>query len=245
MKRKLLGMTWASGLFGDASLDKAESRENAVLLMRHNSKDVVWNIIRGFEGVPVSLPQTAQILEGQSVSGLSIRELLKVKQYGDALSMLCDIVEDARFAVSKSVACALHGIAAKDEIAERRQFRTKLVELKHVAYKPPHPALLQDKWDQGIEALQGLDNVLEYACALFLYMSRTQFFYDCNKRTAMLMANGVLMNAGIKPFFIPQADREELATKLAAFYESGNAGDMMSMLHALAAPATPETASQS
>jgi len=236
MERKISGMSWESEIFTDGCLDKAASRADAVSLMRHNAKEVVWNTITCFEGIPISLPKTAEILEGYSVSGLTISDLLKVKQYGHAVSMLCDIVEDGKFLVSKSIACTLHSIAAKEEVVERGQFRTRLVELKNVSFKPPHPMLLQDLWDNGIKEFTSIDNPLEYACALFLFMSRTQFFYDCNKRTAMLMANGVLMDAGIKPFFIPLADRENFAVKLAAFYESGHAQNMMSMLRVMAEP---------
>ena len=58
-------------------------------------------------------------------------------------------------------------------------------------------------------------------------MSRNQFFYDANKRTASLMMNGSLMRDGYFPITVMNRDAEEFHQKLGVFYETGNADAMM------------------
>lgn len=57
-------------------------------------------------------------------------------------------------------------------------------------------------------------------------MSRSQFFYDANKRTASLMMNGVLMSNGYLPIVVLNKQSKRFHTELKAFYETGNADGM-------------------
>ena len=63
--------------------------------------------------------------------------------------------------------------------------------------------------------------------ALFLFMSRSQFFCDANLRTSSLMMNGCLMQNGYWPITVFNRDSEEFHEKLGRFYETGNANEMM------------------
>ena len=67
----------------------------------------------------------------------------------------------------------------------------------------------------------------ERAIAVFLFMSRTQFFFDANKRTASLMMNGCLMLNGFWPITVLNQESVLFHQKLGRFYESGNADEMM------------------
>jgi Fic family protein len=211
---ELANMLWSPGQFSESDLDY-EDADFAVFLMQKNKAEVVWNIVATFENIPASLPDTSEILAGRSVANLKIFDLLKIKHYGDAIDVLCDMVKHGEFDLSKETACKLHSVAAKDEVIERGIFRTRNVSLQNVTYSPPDPVTLQNIWDDGMGAISRIDNPLERACATFLFMSRSQFFYDCNKRTATLMLNGELMKSGIKPFFIPRDTKNEFAEKLA------------------------------
>jgi hypothetical protein len=68
---------------------------------------------------------------------------------------------------------------------------------------------------------------VERAFATFLFMARSQFFHDANKRTASLMLNGVLPQSADYPATIKNSNSEEFHTTLRQFYDSGDASAMM------------------
>jgi hypothetical protein len=229
-------ISWTDGILDDRTLDLAEDSEDAAFLLDKNRKEFVWNIIRGFEGIPVTLPQTSAILDGFSVDNLSISDLLKIRRYGEGVDLLCRMVRSGDFAVNKSVVCALHGTVSRDEIRDdqRGRFRTSDVGLKNVSFHPPHPVKLDGLWREDM--FSGVQNPLERGAAVFLYMSRAQFFRDANKRTGMLVMNGIMASAGLKPFFVPDAEKGRFSLLLAEFYETGEADGMMNFMADMACP---------
>lgn len=229
-------LQWSANLFTTVHCDRVADMVEAVFLLRKNKKDVVWNTLRNFEGMPITLPQTDVILNGFSVEGLSVRDLLKVKHFGDAVEGLCGLVEQGGFALEKSVACMLHGAAAKDEVRARGMFRCRNVALNRVTYAPPDSLLLEDRWTEGVAVLNSLENPLERACVFFLFMARTQFFEDANKRTALLVMNGLLMAEGLRPFFMPHSDQATFIHTLSEFYETGQADGMLRLMRDYAVP---------
>ncbi len=55
--------------------------------------------------------------------------------------------------------------------------------------------------------------------ALMLYLMRKQIFLDGNKRTAMLIANHIMIRNGRGVVTIPLRKQEEFKSKLINFYE--------------------------
>jgi Fic family protein len=227
---------WTNGIYDTLTLDMATDTKEATFLLEKNKKDFVWHILRSFERLPISLPQTSAILDGFTVAGLTIADLLKVKRYGDAVDMLCHLVKTGEFSLSKEIACALHSIVSNDEVPDeqRGRFRTIDVALKNISYQPPQPVQLDNMWD--VRLFNGIQNPLERGVAVFLYMSRAQFFLDANKRTAMLMMNGILISKAVKPFFIPDSEKGQFAKLFTEFYESGDADEFMWFAAELACP---------
>jgi hypothetical protein len=236
---------WTDGIYSALTLDMALDTNEAVFLLEKNKKDFVWHILRSFEGISVSLPQTSAILDGFTVAGPTVADILKVKRYGEAVDMLCHLVKIGHFSFSKKIACALHSIVSRDEVPDeqRGRFRTFEVALKSVSYKPPHPVVLKNMWVDHL--FNDIQNPLERGVAVFLYLSRAQFFFDANKRTAMLMMNGLLISKAAKPFFIPDSVKAQFSKLLAEFYESGDADEFMRFVAELAGPAAaPEQAQE-
>ena len=233
-------MTWNDGIFSYEDYLPARDRDDAVFLLERNKKEFVWNTLTNFEGIPITLAQTEIILDGTSVSNVSISDLLKVKRFGDAVEGMISLIHNDGFAVNKQTVCALHSAIGKDEIRhDRGMFRTREVGLNRVNYKPRDSLKLDDLWNEGCRIVNGIGNTLEKACAMFLFMSRSQFFEDCNKRTALLMANGILINGGLQPFLIPRSDRERFLSTLTDFYETGFADDGLLLLREYATGKPP------
>ncbi|MDR2123599.1 MAG: Fic family protein [Desulfovibrio sp.] len=129
----------------------------------------------------------------------------------------------------KKTACALHEHVGKEEALTWGKFRDRLVTIRDVdAYTPPESALPGGIAEKGFSFLQHeIEQPAELAVGVFLFMVRSQFFHDANKRTASLMLNGVLLQNSLFPVAIMNRDSEEFHTRLHDFYNTGNATAMM------------------
>ncbi len=86
--------------------------------------------------------------------------------------------------------------------------RNKAVSLHNIKYVPPTENLSQIL-EGGFNYLtKEIKSPAERAIATFLFMARTQPFYDANKRTASLMMNGCLMKDGYFPITVLNREAE-------------------------------------
>lgn len=236
----LSGMFWDLGEF-DFLIPRFDATEKAVFVFKKNLAEITWNCMRTLENNPSTLPQTQTILKGQSVSGLSIDDLLQVKNYGDGAKELVRLLLAGEFALTEQCACSIHRFVGFKDALEWGVFRNLDIGIHDVDYRPPSSDLLHAIADQGFEFLQTqVADPKERAVALFLFMSRSQFFFDANKRTASLMMNGCLMQNGYWPITVLNRDSEEFHEKLGRFYETGNANEMMDFFARIVKDIYPE-----
>jgi Fic family protein len=222
-----LGMFWENTPY--FNIPSGESATDAVKVFNKNLVDITWNCLSSLERNPANLPQTETILKGQSVSGISIDDLMQVKHYGEGAKKLMQMISDGSFRPDETTACALHEYVGKEEALTWGKFRDRLVAIRDIdRYTPPASSLLPGIADKGFRFLNDeIEQPAERAVAVFLFMARTQFFYDANKRTASLIMNGVLLQSGLFPIAIMNRDSEAFHTTLRSFYISGDATAMM------------------
>lgn len=200
----------------------------ALLIWRRNTPELVWNTLAGFENNPGTLPQTETILQGYSVGGLRMDEILQVKRFGDSCRKLGEMILDGSFDLSEKTACGLHAILGQEEALEWGVLRSRgTIGIHLVDYMPPVGAQIPQLARHGFAALRKISNTCERAFVTFLWMSRTQLFYDCNKRTALLMLNGILLSNGYYPFAFLKEDIQNFNECLRTFYNTGNATAML------------------
>lgn len=228
IKSHLGGMYWTPGE-SPLAIPYFGSAFKSAMVFKQNLAEITWNCMRTLENNPTSLPQTRTILAGQSVGGISVFDLMQVKNYGDAAKLLTDKVRSNAFALDKATACAIHNLSAREDALVWGAFRTGSVSIEGVEYRPPEASALDALAQTGFDWLNAaVENPKERAIATFLFMSRSQFFYDANKRTASLMMNGVLMSNGYLPISVLNKKSEQFHNELKMFYETGNADGMLS-----------------
>ncbi len=226
MKTHLGGMYWTSGK-APLAIPYFGSAFKSAMVFKQNLAEITWNCMRTLENNPTSLPQTRTILAGQSVGGISVFDLMQVKNYGDASKLLTDKVRSNAFALDKATACAIHNLSAREDALVWGSFRTGSVSIEGVEYRPPAASTLDALARTGFDWLNAVvANPKERAIATFLFMLRSRFFYDANKRTASLMMNGVLMSSGYLPISVLNKQSEQFHCELKTFYETGNADGM-------------------
>lgn len=225
MQKELNGMFWSTGSF-DLDLPYIGDTKKACAIFKKNLVEITWNCMRSLENNPTTLPQTATILEGQSVGGISIFDLMQVKNYGDGCKNLIWQLFNDEFSLSIKSACLIHSFVAKEDALEWGVIRNKAVSLHNIKYVPPTENLSQIL-EGGFNYLtKEIKSPAERAIATFLFMARTQPFYDANKRTASLMMNGCLMKDGYFPITVLNREAELFHKELGKFYETGDANGM-------------------
>ena len=83
---------------------------------------------------------------------------------------------------------------------------------------------------ERVETLSSIADVHERAVATFLFGALNQFFFDGNKRTARLMMNGQLLQAGFDAISIPARRKEDFNREMIHFYDSRDGTAMFGFL---------------
>lgn len=219
-----LGFSWRPT---DIDLPHEDKAGVALFIFQKNMAGIVWNSLGVFENNTSTLPQTETILQGQAVGGISVAQLFQVKRFGEGASFLISAIKNKKFSLDIDFANRLHAIVGKEEALEWGVLRSQQVHIHGVSHIPPAADELPALAEKGFAFLrEHLDNPIERAIATFLFISRSQFFFDCNKRTASLMMSGVLLSAGFYPITVLRETTEEFNEIIRAFYNSGDANEM-------------------
>lgn len=225
--KTLNGMHWSIGAF-DFDIPFIGDTEKATYIFNQNLVDITWNCLRTLEQNPSTLPQTRTILNGKSVDGLDVNDLLQIKNYGDGAKELVRLLRAGQFRVAIELACDLHRCVGYKDALEWGTLRNLNTGIHDVEYVPPSYEKLPMLAKNSFEFLNTeVKDPKEQAIAVFLFMARSQFFFDANKRTASLMMNGCLMLNGYWPITVLNQESTEFHQRLGQFYETGDANEMM------------------
>lgn len=220
---KILDISWDSDLFEKSP----KISFKAVEKFKIKKDKFIYDILGGFERLSVNIMLIRDILN-DTYGYENSKDVLKVKAFANAI----DYVTSKNWSFSKKFFKEIHKIVSGTEIPENEKgsFRKTNVNISGVNYRPSDHAKLEQRWNLGIKFLKKIKNPLEMACAVFVWISRTQFFTDCNKRTAFLVMNNILVTNNIAPFSIPLSDKDRFLYELIHFYETGDATDVMFLL---------------
>ncbi len=226
MKKFLNGMFWSDCRLS-LSVPHAGTTDTAIAIFEKNLASITWHHMSLFEHIPATLSETEAILQGREAEGICDEHRAQILNYADGAQQLMALLRKDCFALNQENASLLHGYVGKEDALTWGTFRNSNVTIHGVAYVPPRFTELGEIARNGFSFLAEHIEPATAAVAAFLFMARSQFFHDANKRTASLMMNGVLMQSGYSPVAVPHSDAEEFHTRLAAFYETGDASAMM------------------
>lgn len=200
-------------------------KEKALFIAKKNLAGLVYDF-QTLEGMPFTLPEVQTYLQGITVGGHKQEDQFKLNQQSLAWKHLISLVEHDDFTFSKDVACELQGIVAKEEALDPGMFRLGQVWIKGTSYLPPTHETLDEKFNLLCKQVLNTIDVFARGVIVSLDMARNQYFYDGNKRTGLLMMNGIFLSNGLMPFSVPAKSVLEYNTKMLKFYASGNEKEM-------------------
>jgi len=126
--------------------------------------------------------------------------------------------------------CKLNDYIARNEALEWGKLRTGRVGISGTDYQPPIP--VYDNAAQELKAILDSDSsATDKALTAFAWGARSQLFWDGNKRTSLVLANRILIEAGAGMLTINDKNMEQFNELLVAYYNTGDSEKLKQFLY--------------
>lgn len=179
------------------------------------------------ENRAVTFPQTKTILEGVNVPGVRLDDIQAILNMRDAWRFQMDHLDTP---ITLDYLCKLNAFIARNEALAWGELRTGQVAISGTGYLPAIP--VRASVERKLTGILSQDaSATERALALFAWGTRGQFFWDGNKRTSLMLANKLLLEAGAGMLTITETHIEEFNTLLLNYYDTGEAGELTDFLY--------------
>lgn len=182
-------------------------REQFEIEMTYNSNAI--------EGNSLTLKETYLVInEGITIKGKPLKDHLEAKSHQEALDYLYDLVQkEKRKIISEALIRLFHQIVMQDIDKEwAGRYRNSQVLIGGAAYKPPEaievPKLVEDLVD-WIRKNRNKFHPVELAALIHYELVAIHPFFDGNGRTARLLMNVILLQAGYPLAIILKNDRKK------------------------------------
>lgn len=179
------------------------------------------------ENRAVTFPQTKTILDGVNVPNVRLDDIQAILNMRDAWRFLLGSVEQP---LNVDYLCQLNGYIARNESLEWGTLRTGTVGISGTDYEPPIPE--RETVIAELAAILSADTTAtEKALNVFVWGARSQLFWDGNKRTSLVAANKVLLNAGAGMLTIKEANMQQFNELLVDYYNTGEPEKVKAFLY--------------
>lgn len=179
---------------------------------------------------------TSALIEGNSYDKLDTQTLIEYgrtaggKKYSDAKMILnlrdaYELIIATELQPTKKTLKDLHYILAAEMVAEaeRATPRDKAITISGTDYIPlATKGRLNDELNHLFEVSAAIENHFDRALYVHNNIAYLQYFADCNKRTARVMLNVVLINSGCMIYVPDEELVREYLQAVVEYYETGD-----------------------
>lgn len=202
-----------------------EKRASVVRLAKRQIIDVLWKTAN-IEVDGITFPDTQEIFDGRAPAGMDVDDIIAVNNIKRAWMFLFNNIDHP---VDWAYVSEYNRIVGEGLVDAAGGLRTYDVRIGGTNWVPDLPSVESSR--DRISKLQHADlSAEERAVDMFCAITRDQWFSDGNKRTALMVANHVLVNAGVGVFAIAPDLKREFTTLLLDYYESNNATELSAWL---------------
>jgi hypothetical protein len=166
----------------------------------------------------VTFPQTQTILQGVNVGSVTLGVVQAILNMRDGWKYTLDTIEEE---LDLAMLCKMNEFISRNESLEGGVLRSGSVGISGTGYTPPVPERARAEAELAVLMAAAIPQT-EKALNLFLWGTRSQLFWDGNKRTSLLGANKILVRGGCGMLTITEKDIAEFNTLLSSFYETGD-----------------------
>lgn len=180
------------------------------------------------ENRAVTFSQTQTILNGINVPNVHLDDIQAILNMRDAWKYLFTTINTP---FSLEYICKLNEYIARNEALEWGVLRNDSVGISGTSYLPPIPSY--DNAERELnEILSQNTTATEKALDVFAWGTRSQLFWDGNKRTSMTAANKILLMSGAGILTITDEHMEEFNKQLLDYYNTNDKTPLKDFLYA-------------
>lgn len=202
------------------------SQKEALFLARKKWDENVYCGMR-MENRNVTFPQTKTILDGVNVPNVRLDDIQAILNMRDAWRYLLGTSDEP---ITLEYLCNLNERIARNEALEWGKLRTGRVAISGTDYTPPIPN--PETVRKELSAILDADTTAtEKALSAFAWGTRGQFFWDGNKRTSLMLANRILLDAGAGMLTVSEKNMEGFNLRLLEYYDTGDAAPLKTYLY--------------
>lgn len=192
------------------------TQEQNVFLAKRNIVDCIWKSAN-LEGIAVTFPETQKIYDGGNVAHLRVDEIVTINNLKHSWEFILSTINDQ---IDFNYICSIHSLVGSNIVESPGKLRIYDVSMGGTKWKPELPS--KEKLNDLIEKTAKIEFNTDKAITLMCKLMKMQAFNDGNKRTAMLVANKILIKNGNGIISIAEDNKEEFGYKLIDYYEDEN-----------------------
>lgn len=180
------------------------------------------------EGVATSFPQTEDIIDNGTVSGMTANDIQKILNLKHAWEFILD-TDVLQAKTDYYLLCHIAKLVNEGFFADGGRIRAVPVSIGGSSYKPPIPVetIVRDRIQEIIISEK---EKIDIAIELCMYSMKTQVFIDGNKRASVIFANHYLIAHRQGLLVIPEEHVPEFKKKLVEYYEGEDIRDISTFL---------------
>lgn len=187
--------------------NKRFSRANVARLVHTSSR---------FEGVKTTLPQTQTIIDGMSVTGVPVEDILTIINLKRGWQYIINSEDKLNLDFEKNI----NKIVAAEDSLDPGEFRAGAGNVDLGAGESFEPPMIDEKVEsEYLDKIMNDTNLTttEKALNIMYYNMRNQIFWDGNKRSAILMANRIMIDGGAGLINVPLDKWEQWNTLISDY----------------------------
>ena len=201
------------------------TKEQNIFLAKKVLVSNIYNSAR-LEGINTTYPDTKTILEGVNVPSLRLDEINCILNLRDAWNFTLSNIDTD---ITLDFICKVNSFVSRNESLEWGVLRTGKVGINGVDYIPDIPN--REDVITNINEILKEENITGRSLNLMLYLMRSQIFWDGNKRTAMIVANKLLISNGCGIISVKEDDINEFNKLLTEYYNTDNKDKIIPFLY--------------
>ncbi len=233
---ELTGIFWESD-----SVDLGRMRQGGVewarARMQKRLPQLIWSTA-ALEGNTFTLPEVQTLLDGVTVDGKRLEEQQQVLALQETFNFLDGLISTNSFRLNEHTSNEFHARVARHEAIESGHFRglgsvtgggTVRLSTGGTVEGLPTDQIPQ-RFEGIVDIVKNLEDPRLGALVYFAAATRSQFYFDGNKRTARMMASGILLENGYDAINIPFERRLEYNKCLDVLFTTNNATPIMAFV---------------
>ena len=186
----------------------------------------IYNLAK-LEGCNITFPETQLIYDGINDSNVTIDDAIVVRNLKAAWEFYLN--REFGTELTLEFLLAINKRVSNNESLDWGVLRCGSIGISGPNHEPKVPE--EQKVREQLEEIKIISNKTLKALKLFLWMCKSQLFWDGNKRSASLCCNKILLDNGCGLLIIQEKDLKEFNTLLLNFYEIKKDEEIINFLY--------------